>query len=61
MAAHVPAATAERQKKRNIHESNEAPDDDVFRVFEEGADSVWLLGTDSSKAIDLLAKVNHVS
>ncbi|CAM9603963.1 unnamed protein product [Pylaiella littoralis] len=41
------------------YSSSTAPDDDVFRVFEEGADSVWLLGTDSSKAIDLLAKRNQ--
>lgn len=38
----------------------EGPDFDVFSAFKDGVDSVWLLGTDSSKAIDLLREVRFV-
>lgn len=33
------------------------PDSDVFSTYKDGVDSVWLLGTDSSQAIDLLREV----
>jgi len=36
---------------------NAGSDSDLFGPFREGADSAWLLGTDSNKAIDLLKEV----
>ena len=36
---------------------NEDPGFDLFSAYKEGADSVWLLGTDSSTAIDFFIEV----
>ncbi|CAM9306015.1 unnamed protein product [Ectocarpus fasciculatus] len=42
-----------------MYATTPGPDSDIFGVFKERGDLVWLLGTDSSEVIDLLTEGGH--